>query len=99
MWNFLPIPNAIIHRFIEMVDSSRGVMDEMNDFTALSFFSSLGALLLSSLLLSSILAPTSISNEYVAGSTTYKAEALGMSNLWVTFHAICCWPPKLVFRM
>ena len=36
--------------------------------------------------------PTSTSNEYVAGTTTYKAdalgEALGMSNLWVTFHGL-----------
>jgi cysteate synthase len=40
--------------------------------------------------------PTSTSNEYVAGTTTYKAEALGkslgMSNLWVTFHGY--WPEK-----
>ena len=40
--------------------------------------------------------PTSTSNEYVAGTTTYKAEALGkslgMSNLWVTFHGF--WPEK-----
>jgi cysteate synthase len=40
--------------------------------------------------------PTSTSNEYIAGTTTYKAEALGkslgMSNLWVTFHGY--WPEK-----
>ena len=40
--------------------------------------------------------PTSTSNDYVAGTTTYKAEALGealgMSNLWVTFHGY--WPEK-----
>ncbi|MAI40124.1 MAG: cysteate synthase [Euryarchaeota archaeon] len=40
--------------------------------------------------------PTSGSNEYVAGTTTYKATALGdelgMSNLWVTFHGY--WPEK-----
>ena len=40
--------------------------------------------------------PTSTSNEYVAGTTTYKAEALGealgMSNLWVTFHGY--WPER-----
>ena len=40
--------------------------------------------------------PTSTSNEYVVGTTTYKAEALGealgMSNLWVTFHGY--WPEK-----
>jgi cysteate synthase len=40
--------------------------------------------------------PTSTSNEYVAGTKTYKAEALGkslgMSNLWVTFHGY--WPEK-----
>ncbi|MDB2588219.1 pyridoxal-phosphate dependent enzyme, partial [Candidatus Poseidoniales archaeon] len=40
--------------------------------------------------------PTSTSNEYVAGTTTYKAEALGkalgMSNLWVTYHGY--WPEK-----
>ena len=40
--------------------------------------------------------PTSTSNEYVAGTTTYKAEALGkslgMSDLWVTFHGY--WPEK-----
>ena len=42
--------------------------------------------------------PIFISNEYVAGTTTYKAEALGMSNLWVTLHAICSRSPKLVFR-
>ena len=40
--------------------------------------------------------PTSTSNEYIAGTTTYKAEALGkalgMSNLWVTYHGY--WPEK-----
>ena len=40
--------------------------------------------------------PTSTSNDYVAGTTTYKAEALGealgMSNLWITFHGY--WPEK-----
>lgn len=40
--------------------------------------------------------PTSTSNEYVAGTVTYKAEALGealgMSDLWVTFHGY--WPEK-----
>ncbi len=40
--------------------------------------------------------PTSTSNEYVAGTTTYKADALGtelgMPNLWVTFHGY--WPEK-----
>lgn len=40
--------------------------------------------------------PTSTSNEYVAGTVTYKAEELGkklgMSNLWVTYHGY--WPEK-----
>ena len=34
--------------------------------------------------------PVSKANEYVAGTVTYKADALGnamgLSNLWVTFH-------------
>ena len=40
--------------------------------------------------------PTSKANDYVAGTVTYKAEALGeamgLSNLWVTFHGY--WPEK-----
>lgn len=40
--------------------------------------------------------PTSSSNSYVAGTVTYKAEALGdalgMTDLWVTFHGY--WPEK-----
>ncbi len=40
--------------------------------------------------------PTSSSNSYVAGTVTYKAEALGdalgMTDLWVTFHGH--WPEK-----
>jgi cysteate synthase len=40
--------------------------------------------------------PVSKANEYVAGTLTYKAEALGdamgLSNLWVTFHGY--WPEK-----
>ncbi|HIG02814.1 MAG TPA: cysteate synthase [Candidatus Poseidoniales archaeon] len=40
--------------------------------------------------------PTSTTSENVAGTITYKAEklaeALGMSNLWVTFHGY--WPEK-----
>ncbi len=38
--------------------------------------------------------PTSTSNDYVAGTTTYTADALGdavgINNLWVTFHGY--WP-------
>ena len=40
--------------------------------------------------------PTSKANDYVAGTVTYKAdalgEAMGLSNLWVTFHGH--WPEK-----
>ena len=40
--------------------------------------------------------PVSKPNNYVAGTVTYKAEALGeamgLSNLWVTFHGY--WPEK-----
>ena len=40
--------------------------------------------------------PTSKANDYVAGTVTYKAEALGqamgLSNLWVSFHGY--WPEK-----
>jgi len=40
--------------------------------------------------------PTSTTSEYVAGTVTYKSEklneALGMSNLWITFHGY--WPEK-----
>ena len=40
--------------------------------------------------------PTSKANNYVAGTVTYKAEALGeamgLSNLWVSFHGY--WPEK-----
>ena len=40
--------------------------------------------------------PTSKANDYVAGTVTYKADALGevmgLSNLWVTFHGY--WPEK-----
>ena len=40
--------------------------------------------------------PTSKANEYHAGTVTYKAdalgEALGLSNLWVSFHGY--WPEK-----
>lgn len=56
-------------------------MDEMNDFTALSFFSSLGALLLSSLLLSSILSPT-VSEKLITSDLTSN------SRYGVTFPAL-----------
>ena len=40
--------------------------------------------------------PTSTTSKYVAGTITYKSEklnqALGMSNLWITFHGY--WPEK-----
>ena len=40
--------------------------------------------------------PVSQANRYVAGTVTYRAvalgEALGLSNLWVTYHGY--WPEK-----
>ena len=64
-----------------MGHSCRGFMDEIKDFSSLSFFSSLGALFLSSLLLSSMLAPT-VSEKLITSDLTSN------SRYGVTFPAL-----------